>query len=798
MFSRQASAQVTGTWTEGDTGEGELWTDSLNWSGGIIPGDNTGITTNTDTAVFNNSPSSNVVNLGASSYNLQKIFFDTAAADNFAIGATANTGSSLLLTGGTGAESASQSITVNSTVDNGSDEIINAPIVLEGNSYAFVDLSTTSTAGLQISGYVSGGASGTTNLYLDGANSATLTSGNSSVIGDISNGSATTLNLVKNGTGEWELRTTDTNTYNGSTTVNDGTLRVTTTGGLPSTTNVTVNGATDGTALLRLSATTFPTINSLTLLNGNNTLVQVSQSGGCGVNIDGTGFTWNASGITATVPDFKFQLDLTGSSANNGFTLINGPLTPVQKYGGTGAYGLDLGTVSHIFNIDQGGQSIPSQSFNSSDLILEGMITSDSSGGGITKTGAGVLKLQNPGNNLPEQFTGPIAVQQGTLRLIGVDLTNPLNGNNPLTIDGGVLDINAANASFGAATFTSGSLISSTVTNSSSEIFAPSYMFTLASGVTFTADAGFGDYSAGVVHVGTAASGTSALSVTGPGTLVMNGIGSNYSGGTTVTSGGTLVAANPSGSATGTGNVTLTGSILASKTSGAISGSVSADATSTIAPGGIGTVGTLSVGGLTTVSGSTLSFELGTGTSPITNGSLLILGTVGTTIGSGTVMSFGGTSTIGDDYRLIGDTSSGSVVDAIPLSHFTFASVPGGESYSLSTTVDTGYIDLVVVASGPPNLTWNNTGGSSPDDGQTWDISHSNNWNNSSAATMYTDGALVTFNDTNNGNYAVTLSTTVSPGSVTVNNSSGNYTISGSGSIAGTTSLTKLGIGTLA
>ncbi|MGD0388555.1 MAG: autotransporter-associated beta strand repeat-containing protein, partial [Tepidisphaeraceae bacterium] len=100
--------------------------------------------------------------------------------------------------------------------------------------------------------------------------------------------------------------------------------------------------------------------------------------------------------------------------------------------------------------------------------------------------------------------------------------------------------------------------------------------------------------------------------------------------------------------------------------------------------------------------------------------------------------------------------------------------------------------------SGPPNLTWNNTGGSSPDDGQTWDISHSNNWNNSTAATMYTDGALVTLNDTNNGNYAVTLSTTVSPGSVTVNNSSGNYTISGSGSIAGTTSLTKLGIGTLA
>ena len=87
----------------------------------------------------------------------------------------------------------------------------------------------------------------------------------------------------------------------------------------------------------------------------------------------------------------------------------------------------------------------------------------------------------------------------------------------------------------------------------------------------------------------------------------------------------------------------------------------------------------------------------------------------------------------------------------------------------------------------------------------TWNTS-SQNWNNGSGPATYTDGALVTFNDANNATsnggtnpnaYNVTLNTTVSPSSVTANNSAGNYTISGSGNIAGTTSLTKNGTSTL-
>ena len=108
---------------------------------------------------------------------------------------------------------------------------------------------------------------------------------------------------------------------------------------------------------------------------------------------------------------------------------------------------------------------------------------------------------------------------------------------------------------------------------------------------------------------------------------------------------------------------------------------------------------------------------------------------------------------------------------------------------------------------GPANLTWNDAGGATPSDGQTWDINNNKNWNNgSSPNTVYTDGSNVTFNDTNNATanggtnanaYNVTLNTLVTPTSVTVNNSLGNYTISGTGTIGGTGSLTKSGTATL-
>jgi autotransporter-associated beta strand protein len=107
----------------------------------------------------------------------------------------------------------------------------------------------------------------------------------------------------------------------------------------------------------------------------------------------------------------------------------------------------------------------------------------------------------------------------------------------------------------------------------------------------------------------------------------------------------------------------------------------------------------------------------------------------------------------------------------------------------------TGSDHLPVVADygitvGPFTLTWNNAGGSG--DGTTWDTT-SQNWN-SGVVTTYSDGSNVIFNDSNSGHYAVTLNTTVKPGSVVIN-STGNYTIGGIGGIAGTGSVMKSGSG---
>jgi autotransporter-associated beta strand protein len=95
------------------------------------------------------------------------------------------------------------------------------------------------------------------------------------------------------------------------------------------------------------------------------------------------------------------------------------------------------------------------------------------------------------------------------------------------------------------------------------------------------------------------------------------------------------------------------------------------------------------------------------------------------------------------------------------------------------------------------NLTWNNVGTTLVNNGVTWDINHYLNWNSGANSTTYTEGSTVTFNDLNDGNYTVTLNTTVNPASVIVNNSLGNYSIAGTGSIAGAGSMTKSGSGNL-
>ena len=213
-------------------------------------------------------------------------------------------------------------------------------------------------------------------------------------------------------------------------------------------------------------------------------------------------------------------------------------------------------------------------------------------------------------------------------------------------------------------------------------------------------------HAADSVTFGGAVSGIGSLTKTGPGTVLFTAA-NTYTGVTNV-NGGTLVAANTSGSATGSGNVTLNSGTFAGATGGgSVQGIVVAGSgVHTIAPGGMGTIGSLSVGGLVTAANLTmLDFDL---TTPGGSGDLLVIGAGGLTLAQHTAIVFGVAPTALGDYRLIAGTFGTPA-----LNYFDLPAPAPGQIYTLSTTIDPGYIDLVV-APEPPTM-WCRPGGSAGD-----------------------------------------------------------------------------------
>ena len=161
-----------------------------------------------------------------------------------------------------------------------------------------------------------------------------------------------------------------------------------------------------------------------------------------------------------------------------------------------------------------------------------------------------------------------------------------------------------------------------------------------------------------------------------------------------------MAANGANGSATGSGNVILSGGTLASASGGgSISGGVQiGSVASEIAPGGLGSIGQLTIGSLTTASNlTTLSFDL---TTPGSNADLLTI-TSGLTLAPNTDITFSTNPTAVGDYRLIGGNFGTPV-----LSDFVLPTAPAGQRYSLSTTVDSGYIVLVVAGAVPEPSTF--------------------------------------------------------------------------------------------
>ena len=273
---------------------------------------------------------------------------------------------------------------------------------------------------------------------------------------------------------------------------------------------------------------------------------------------------------------------------------------------------------------------------------------------------------------------------------------------------------------------------------------------------------------------GTLAGGMT-LTKAGPGTLTVANA-NTYTGATTVQEGALIIDGSLASPVTVEGYGKVGGS-------GNTSSSLTAKTRATLSPGaGLGSVGTLTIGGPLSLTNARLEMDLsnspgGANDRLATLGNLSLAGTskiqVNLTDGS---LSPG-------SYPLItyGGTLTGS------LGNLTISGLQGAPG---TLALGSGMVYLNVIATrAPGSVVWRGSGA-------TWDLANSQNWLVSGAPDIFVTGDVVTFDDTGSAASTATLATELLPASVTVN-ASANYTLGGSGSIAGSGGLTKSGAGTL-
>ena len=220
--------------------------------------------------------------------------------------------------------------------------------------------------------------------------------------------------------------------------------------------------------------------------------------------------------------------------------------------------------------------------------------------------------------------------------------------------------------------------------------------------------------------------------------------------------------------------------------SGAISGNVTNSAGSFIFPGYSSTIGTLTFSNnLTLVGGGQLGYYFGNPSDAIqVNGNLSASGVTSIAIsnippaGNYTLLTVGGT---------LGATAANFQV----ISNANLV----GKNVQLSVTGQSLKVTVTDLRA-PASLTWAGDGSAN-----LWDVLVSSNWYIGANLNTYQNGDTANFTDSGTNLSATinqpTLNVTVNPAAVSFNTTNA-YTLTGSGSIAGSCSLTKTGNGTLA
>ena len=387
----------------------------------------------------------------------------------------------------------------------------------------------------------------------------------------------------------------------------------------------------------------------------------------------------------------------------------------------------------------------------------------------------------------------------------GVVTSGPL-GTGTLTLTGGTLESNDGTArSIHNSVLLAGNVtLGQTATQTGTITFTPStagttfnlssaannVTRTLNNNVNVTIGHAIGETGGGT-GLGLVKAGASTLTLggantyTGPtnitaGTLTLNATGSiANSSAITITSGATFnISAVSGGFALGASQTLTGGRVSAPATD--ITGTLSS--AGTINVGGTGTAATLSIAGGLTLTGGTLRFDV---SNNISSGNDLIAITGALNLSNTTTIQINLLNPIATGtYTLI--SGGTSVTGGAANLSLTGLPTPTRQTFALDTTTSPGSV-LLVVTGAPGTIIWSGPGA--------WDLNTTPNWD--AGANTFFNLDNVTFNDAS-ANGAVALNFSAIVGGVTCNNSTTNYTISGTGAITGVgAALSKSGTGSL-
>jgi fibronectin-binding autotransporter adhesin len=527
--------------------------------------------------------------------------------------------------------------------------------------------------------------------------------------------------------------------------------------------------ATDNTSIT-LSGSEVMSSNDAT---GTGRTVHVySPLGGSGVLTTAGNGTLIFSGTNSSNYNGEFLLSsgtvqlgsATGLPSTSGTVQVSGGKLDLNGFSAaTGAVNMASGSI-----VNSGAAA----TLTATGFTLEGGTASAVLGGAttpLTMAGPGLAVL-----SASNSYGGGTTINGGTLQLGGLATLG--SSTSSLTLNNGVFNLNGNNVTVGGVSGPGGLV---TATSPATLTLAPTAPLT---------------YSGQIGGSASVTLNASHQSQTLAGSLSYTGV-TNVTAGTLSITGGTAFTNSPRVNVTAgavldvsqlSGGLSLTGGTLSGgRTSSPgvdVNGNVNLN-NSFATVGNGASAGTLTIGGNLSMNGATFSYY--PGAEIATTGVLTLGGTdyvtpsVPLSAGTYTLFAWSGGLTGGTQ-----DLATAGVFGSSPRQSYTFAQ--SGNSMTLT------------IAGTAANLVW--TGAAN----NLWDNGVSANWYNttSGSADRFFPADNVTFNDTAgtaNGNVSISGGAlgSIQPGTLTVSNTVVSYTFSGTGSIAGVTSLVMNGPGSL-